>query len=74
MTAGFEPPAETPQDQSPFEEDPKESPNIWDEDFLRVTITTDAMKIVNEIPGVEFESFDDWMNHVDKVVEKIKAS
>lgn len=32
----------------------------------------EAMRIANEIPGVEYESFQDWLDHVDKIVERIK--
>ena len=33
-----------------------------------------AMEAVNGIKGLEFESYEDWEQHVDRVVAKIKAN
>ena len=38
---------------------------------LRKFYVTESMKIVNAIPGVEFESFEDWMAHVEKILVRI---
>jgi hypothetical protein len=50
---------------------------VASEDMLfayRDSLVIKAMELANSIPGVEFESYEDWEAHVDKVVTKIKSN
>jgi hypothetical protein len=43
------------------------------EGYYRDSIIMFAIEATNKIPGIEFESYEDWEAHVDKIVAKIEA-
>lgn len=63
------------QDTNPLETEPEPygtysgDPTV--DAMYKEARTTQAMHILNNIRGIEFESFEDWMDHVDKVEDRI---
>lgn len=56
----------------PFSEDV--NLDIQNQHYYDDSITMFAMDAVNNIKGLEFESYEDWEAHVDRIIHKIKSN